>query len=94
MLGVRFGKLILKADFQFLGNYNLLNSTAYGGSISFGSPRGIRLIAMTPAYRFVSLGAAFEYLQFGTQAISTTGEVVLSQPLTLWQIGIIAGISL
>ncbi|MFZ9595286.1 MAG: SH3 domain-containing protein [Bdellovibrionia bacterium] len=92
MVGGLVQSWIYRLDFQFIGDYELSQTTNSGSKLSYGAPLGVRAVVLRPIYQFFSVGAVFEYMRFSTQKISDIGEQNLTQPLTLWQAGLLMGV--
>lgn len=102
MIGAKFNGWLLKLDFEFMGNYNLANSTGSNpapgippnANVSYSNPIGARLLFLAPVFPALHLKAGLmgEYLQFSSQIVSGQSTVTLSSPLVLWQIGGVVGL--
>jgi hypothetical protein len=88
MIGGKIGKLIVKADVQFLGSYILLNQDSGGAAISYTGPFGARIVGLYPVYAHLMAGLLFESVSFGTIDSSATGSKSLSSKLTVNQLGL------
>jgi hypothetical protein len=86
-----YSNLVFRTEFEFLGNYNLTNTTASGQSISYQSPIGVRVIVSSPIYKALSLGAVFEYISFSTVNNSSTGSQSLGVRTAMWCYGLQVG---
>lgn len=87
-LGVMLGSFLLKADFQFLGNYNLGALASDGGTISCTNPMGYRVVLAYDFFSPVYIGAFYESVSFSNQNDSVSGNTTLSPTLQLWQAGL------
>jgi hypothetical protein len=84
-----FGSLTARVNVQFLGSYKLGNKTADGADLSYTKPFGGRADVLYGMGPKIKLGAYFEYLMFGNQNSTTTGDTVLTTKWKLTQFGLL-----
>ncbi len=102
-IGVKYWRLLLKGNFQFLGSYNILNKTDEDITIKYKSPLGGKLTALYPLaaeispWKFLNnihLGVHVEYLAFSDLETSydnvVSGTTELPSAQKIWQAGISA----
>ncbi len=89
-------KAFVKADYQFIGNYELTNSTATGQKISYQAPKGYRgqLGFYFSKNKDAFLSLYYEALEFGSEQVGTAAAKTLTNKLRLNSYGVIFGLIL
>ena len=92
-VGAVFRDWLVRVDFEFLGNYQLLNKTTEGAEIAYTRPLGFRAAGFYTFKRIlkkdIRVGLQYEELSFGRREITGFPNLQLDPKLSLSQLGIV-----
>lgn len=91
-VGANFSGFTIKGNFEFWGNYYLYSPDVNGASIIYNKPIGFSIQGLIPIVGMLNLGAMFQWVRFGSQYSSISGDQAASNPFVLWQAGLMAAL--
>jgi len=91
-IGLNIMSFILKADYQFMGNYNLDKKNIEGLEIKYETPKGLRFY-LGMQFEFMplagKLGFFYESVDYEKEIVGAN-ESILSNKMNIKQIGLMA----